>query len=216
MVQGFYGLDEAAAILGMPADQLNQMAQKREIRAFADRGTWRFRTQDVDEMARRLGRGSNPELQLGEAPPKPAAPRKTGLKAPTPEAPKSGPRRSELKTGPKSGVTKTDAPGTVAAHAPVLPKDDSVFDFPLSGADDQVEIGQEVIIDSPTASRSGRKSQLSPAPQPGTDSDVHLVIDPSDGDVRLVADSNVNVGEPPPPSKTGSKSGPKRVTGLGG
>ncbi len=79
MVQGYYTLEEAARILGMTTDKLSQMAQKREIRAFADRGTWRFRTQDIEEMARRLGRGSSPELQLGEAPKaqasKPATPK---------------------------------------------------------------------------------------------------------------------------------------------
>src|SRR5258708_21056101 len=69
MVQGYYDLDEAAKILGMAPDKLSQMAQKRDIRAFADRGTWRFRTQDVEEMSRRLGHGSNPDLQLGEAAP---------------------------------------------------------------------------------------------------------------------------------------------------
>jgi excisionase family DNA binding protein len=69
MVQGYYTLDEAAHILGMDADKLSHMAQRREIRAFADRGTWRFRTQDVEEMARRLGMGSSPDMPLGEARP---------------------------------------------------------------------------------------------------------------------------------------------------
>jgi hypothetical protein len=69
MVQGYYNLDEAARILGMDPDKLSHMAQRREIRAFADRGTWRFRTQDVEEMARRLGQGSDPDLQLGESKP---------------------------------------------------------------------------------------------------------------------------------------------------
>jgi hypothetical protein len=67
MVQGYYNLDEAAGILGMDPEKLSHMAQRREIRAFADRGTWRFRTQDVEEMARRLGMGSSPDIQLGEA-----------------------------------------------------------------------------------------------------------------------------------------------------
>src|SRR5262249_12411782 len=68
MAQGFYSLEEAARALGMTPEEVNQMAQKREIRAFADRGTWRFRMQDVEEKARQLGRGSSPELQLGDAP----------------------------------------------------------------------------------------------------------------------------------------------------
>src|SRR5438309_5036195 len=95
----FCTLDEAARMLGMDVEKLKQMAQKREIRAFADRGTWRFRTQDVEEMARRLGRGSSPDLQLGEA----GQPSRTATPAPGPKssgghkqstAPKSNPPRS--------------------------------------------------------------------------------------------------------------------------
>ena len=66
MVQGYYTLDEAARYLGMDAQKLNQMAQRREIRAFADRGTWRFRHETIHEWARQHGMGSNPDLQLGE------------------------------------------------------------------------------------------------------------------------------------------------------
>src|SRR5262249_22199490 len=68
MVQGYYTLEEAARILGMATEELSHMAQRREVRAFADRGTWRFRTQDIEELARRRGQGSNPDLPLGEAP----------------------------------------------------------------------------------------------------------------------------------------------------
>src|SRR5947208_485797 len=65
MVQGYYTLDEAARILKMSPEKLSQMAQKREVRAFADRGTWRFRTQDVEEMARRQGQASDEVPSLG-------------------------------------------------------------------------------------------------------------------------------------------------------
>src|SRR5437763_11641667 len=68
MVQGYYTLEEAAGILGMPTDKLSHMAQKREVRAFADRGTWRFRTQDVEEMARRQGQASDEVPSLGTPP----------------------------------------------------------------------------------------------------------------------------------------------------
>lgn len=67
MVQGYYTLEEAARILGMESEELVQMAQKRQVRAFADRGTWRFRTQDIEELARQRGAASSPELQLGES-----------------------------------------------------------------------------------------------------------------------------------------------------
>lgn len=97
MVQGYYTLDEASRVLGMAPDKLSLMAQRREIRAFADRGTWRFRTQDVEEMARRLGRGSSPDLQLGDV-----------------EAPPSGPGSG---MAPKSG-TKLKDPGVFDFNIP--------------------------------------------------------------------------------------------------
>src|SRR6516165_8834428 len=86
MVQGYYTLQEAAQVLGMPPDELKQMAQKNQIRSFQDRGTWRFRVQDIQELARQRGAASDLELPLGEAP-KSNAP-KSGPKTP-PKTPKS-------------------------------------------------------------------------------------------------------------------------------
>src|SRR5271170_5554695 len=85
MSQGFYTLEEAANALGMAPDELNRMAQKRAVRAFADRGTWRFRTQDIQELGRKRGASPAPAAPADEgtlpaahhmeaaAPPKPPA-----------------------------------------------------------------------------------------------------------------------------------------------
>ena len=62
----FYTLDEAARVLGMSAEELKSKAQSREVRAFLDGGTWRFRVVDVDELARRRGLGSDAELRLSD------------------------------------------------------------------------------------------------------------------------------------------------------
>lgn len=64
MAQGFYTLEEAAHRLGMGPEELSGMAQRREIRAFADRGTWRFRAQDVEELARQRGVPSDPSVPV--------------------------------------------------------------------------------------------------------------------------------------------------------
>src|SRR5436309_9677989 len=66
MVQEYLNLDEAAQQLGMTKEDLSKKAQKREIRAFADRGTWKFRKQDVEEHARQAGIGSGAEIVFGE------------------------------------------------------------------------------------------------------------------------------------------------------
>ena len=62
----FYTLEEAARVLGMSPEDLKGKAQHREVRAFLDGGSWRFRVADVDELARRRGLGSDAELHLSD------------------------------------------------------------------------------------------------------------------------------------------------------
>ena len=62
----FYTLEEAARVLGMSPEELKAKAQHREVRAFLDGGSWRFRVVDVDELARRRGLGSDAELRLSD------------------------------------------------------------------------------------------------------------------------------------------------------
>jgi excisionase family DNA binding protein len=64
----YYTLEEAARLLGITTDELKKMAERNELRPFRDRGSMRFRSQEIDELARRRGRGSDPDLQLGETP----------------------------------------------------------------------------------------------------------------------------------------------------
>src|SRR5688572_16136873 len=72
-MQQYLTLEEGAKYLKMPPDELREMAKKKSVRAFQDRGTWRFRSQDVEELARLRGLGSDAQLQLGEAAKKPSS-----------------------------------------------------------------------------------------------------------------------------------------------
>jgi len=47
---GYLSLPEAAALLGVSTDALKRFREQGEIRGFADRGTWKFRSQDLDEF----------------------------------------------------------------------------------------------------------------------------------------------------------------------
>ena len=62
----FYSLDEAARVLGMSSEELATKAQDREVRGFKDSGSWQFRLADIDELARRRGMGSDPDLSLSD------------------------------------------------------------------------------------------------------------------------------------------------------
>src|SRR4030088_733512 len=65
MVQ-YYTLEQAAQLLQTSPEKLKEMAKKGEVRAFQDRGTLRFRSQEIDELVRLKGIGSDAELQLGD------------------------------------------------------------------------------------------------------------------------------------------------------
>jgi len=167
----YYTLEEAARKLQLTPDEVKKLAEDKKVRTFRDRGTLRFRSQDIDELARSLGLGSEPELQLGEVPP----PKKSNSPAP--------------KKAPKSGGEA------------------EVFDFNLSLEDsDQVEIGQ-LPPAGPGGSKggpssSGRKHR-SPAPKPGSDSDVRLVPDGSDVDFEVPLGDSAN--QPKPPTVSGRR-----------
>src|SRR5262249_1383797 len=152
----------------------------------------RFRAQEIDELARQMGLGSDMDLQLGEVP----APKKGN--SPTPgkrsskvEAPGSGAKKSS-KLDPGSGAkksSKVDLGGTPARrHSKMAPPDSGeVFHFSLSLDEEeaQVQLGS-LPPAGPGGSKSGsKKGPPSPAPKPGSDSDVRLVNDGSDVDFSV-------------------------------
>lgn len=57
-------LEAAAAQLGIRPEELIRLREKGEVRGFADRGTWKFRSEDIDELARRREPDSSPEVPL--------------------------------------------------------------------------------------------------------------------------------------------------------
>jgi len=60
----YLSLEEAAERLSMPADKLNKLRADGELRGFADRGTWKFKADDIEEFGRSLEVSSNPDVPL--------------------------------------------------------------------------------------------------------------------------------------------------------
>jgi len=56
----FYTLEEAASKLSMSIDELRELAKKREVRSFQDRGVLRFKSEDIDARLSATG-VSNPD-----------------------------------------------------------------------------------------------------------------------------------------------------------
>jgi len=64
MSKKYLGLEEAAKHLGISAAELNRMREKGTIRAFADRGTWKFKEEDVENLGRSRQADSDPDVPL--------------------------------------------------------------------------------------------------------------------------------------------------------
>lgn len=64
MAKRYLSLDEAAQKLGIAKEDLNRLREKGEIRGFADRGTFKFKEDDIDELGRRLQPSSDPDVPL--------------------------------------------------------------------------------------------------------------------------------------------------------
>src|SRR5262245_34089929 len=184
MVQGYYTLQEAAQVLDIGVDELKGLAQRNQIRSFQDRGTLRFRIQDIQELQRQRIGNSDPEMVLGDAvSPKPiaAVPPKSGAKTPRPQSPSKGfavfdfqlddsveigheplaggsSARKSPKAGPKSGPKA----------APKTPKHTSDSDVKLiaDGSDTfSIQLGEDI---KPSAGDSDvRLGELTPR-KPGS------------------------------------------------
>jgi excisionase family DNA binding protein len=201
MAQQYYTLEEAAKVLQMPADELREMAKKKEIRAFQDRGNWRFRAQDIDEEARKRGIGSEPDLQLGDALKHKASKQADDAlavdfnldddavplgKDKDPRSTKSGPRSPS----PKSSGSRSPKPGSDSDVRLVM---EGSLDFQIDSDVKMEPSGPKGSGAGPKGSGAGPKSSGAGPKSSGArkskmvaDSGVRMVDKPSDSDVKVI------------------------------
>ncbi len=60
----YLSLEEAADLLKIKPDELIRLREKGDVRGFADRGTWKFKSEDVEELKRRRQPDSAPEVPM--------------------------------------------------------------------------------------------------------------------------------------------------------
>jgi excisionase family DNA binding protein len=65
MAQEYYTLEEAARFVNLPVEKQKEMAQKRQVRAFSDGGSWKFRKSDLEGIAR-PGSGDDADILADE------------------------------------------------------------------------------------------------------------------------------------------------------
>ena len=237
MAKKYLTLEEAARHhWGWALDELVRFRERGEIRGFADRGTWKFKSEDVEEFARSRQADSSPEVPMLDETPKGSP--KPGMKDTL--AADSGVRRG----GGSGRFNKaSDSDVRLLLDETLVPgnkdSDPEVILSQLGTSDSDVRLVEDVggLVDSGSdsdvklISTSSTEMDLSPkggSSSDGSDSDVQLVgtpssdialppkggssADASDSDVQLVApsgdsDSDVRLAKPPERSRsTGPRS----------
>lgn len=64
MAKKYLSLEEAASMLGLSTDQVMRAREQGELRGFADRGSWKFREQDIEEFLRSRQADSSPDIPI--------------------------------------------------------------------------------------------------------------------------------------------------------
>ena len=191
----YLSLEEAAEQLAMPVSQLNKLRESGTLRGFADRGTWKFKADDVAEFGRTREVSSDPDVPLmldddfgddATVPPK-AKPKGGGAKG---GGPPEGGQTLEIRM---PGEEDDDAE---LADAPTL----------VRGAADDDASDSDVRLAVDSSVGDMRDAASGPIDLMDDSSDVRLVSDESsvliggagsDSDVRLIADdgSSVTAGD---------------------
>ncbi len=198
----YLSLEEAAARLAVSRDQLIRMRESGEIRGFADRGTWKFRVEDVDELARTRQADSSPDVQLfGDSGPMVVGDEPSGAGSSTilaeadadvGEQPTVIRKAAEVKKGSDSDVKlvgeDSDSDITLASAKPGAGSDSDVR---LMGPDSDSDItlapagqGSDKLIDSAVAEDGSSDSDV--ALIGGSDSSVALDLSPDDSEQASV------------------------------
>lgn len=181
MSKKYLSIEEAAAQIGISTAELNRLREKGAIRAFADRGTWKFKEEEVEKLVRSRQTDSDPEVPLG-AFGSPASEPDSDLLFSDDDI--SGSEPTIIRKGRDDGGSDSDVrlifddsmnvPEAPAGQTP----DDSDSDVKLAGG-------------TPAAAEAGSDSDVKlvtdtdSADLAGSDSDVQLVSSDSSGDVKI-------------------------------
>lgn len=174
MSKKYLSLEEAAQMVGVSTGELNRLRERGMIRAFADRGTWKFKEEDVEKLTRTRQADSDPDLPLQES--------------------KGDRSTSDLVLADEDALSNQPTiirkGGEKGSDSDVrLVMDDSVSSDDSSGSSVLPDSDSDVKLASGPGSDKKKKES-------GSDSDVKLVTDDdssthdtsgSDSDVRLVS-----------------------------
>ena len=64
MAKKYLSIEEAASLLGLTVEQVKKAREQNDLRGFSDRGSWKFREQDIEEYRRTREADSSPDMPI--------------------------------------------------------------------------------------------------------------------------------------------------------
>ncbi|MBA3314799.1 MAG: helix-turn-helix domain-containing protein [Planctomycetota bacterium] len=204
----YLSLDEVTGRLGLSSDQVNKLREEGRLRGFADRGTWKFKSDDVEEFARSRQADSAPDVPiLDDSLEDDSFVSPSGVKRMSPGS--SVISADDDVVGEQPTVIRGDATGSsIYDDEPLLTSSDSdvrlILDDSLMAGDSNPDVSVQGDSDSDVRLMDPKSGVRRSTPAPGgrSDSDVKLMSDEGDtvSDVRLLS------GDDLPAAKAGSDS----------
>ena len=205
MSKKYLSLDEAASMLGIPREELTRLRERGELRGFADRGTWKFKFEDVQNLGRSRQMDSDPDVPLINE----SALSDSGSGSGS-DLPARGPSDSSTVLGGSDPLSTSDSDVRLimegaAASSSDMSDSDSDVKLVGEGSDSDVKLADEADSDSDVklvGDETVRELNVPPS-LADSDSDVKIVpgkggkskeslsdtlADKSDSDVQIIDD----------------------------
>ncbi len=181
MAKKYLTLEEAAELLSMSKEELMRRRESQEVRGFADRGNWKFKVEDIEQLRRTRQMDSDPDVPI--------------LGADSAIQSFRGPDR-DLAVGGDSGVLEAGDSGPLGglADSGVIPGESNIIDADdddFSSSDSDVRL----VMDDLLVPDDSSDAEIGLAPLDDSDSDIRLtpgaaLADDSDSDVKLMDDDS--------------------------
>ena len=66
MAQKYYNSKDVAQVLGVSEEEVKQMLERKELHGYRDGADWKFKSEDIDQMAKQRAQGKAPEAEEGD------------------------------------------------------------------------------------------------------------------------------------------------------
>ncbi|QDU82752.1 Helix-turn-helix domain protein [Polystyrenella longa] len=178
MANRYLSLEETAELLGITPDELKQIRNRNEIRGYADRGSWKFREDEVNEYRRSQRPDSDPDVPLyqPEPPASPVTPEDTASMA-------DSSSDSDVRLVLDENLVGDDSEPEISFDS--IGDSDSDVRLVDQNIDKKSDSDVKIVANDTGAELPVPNDSLS-----GTDSDVKLVSAESDSDVNLIQDDS--------------------------